>query len=77
VGIGARASKWGRSGSELGWDCLPIPRQELIEILDVVIVDAGQHVGQPFLGIDVIQFGGLDQGAIDEEAGEAFHRLSM
>ena len=55
-------SKWGRSGSELGWDCLPIPRQELIEILDVVIVDAGQHVGQPFLGIDVIQFGGLDQG---------------
>jgi hypothetical protein len=29
--------------------------------VDGVIVDASEHVGQPGLGIDVVELGGLDQ----------------
>lgn len=30
-----------------------------MEVLDVVIVDAGEHVGEPSLRIDVVELGGL------------------
>ena len=40
---------------------LPVPGQELIELLDVVIVDACEHVGEPSLGIDVVEPRSLDQ----------------
>src|SRR5262249_55372643 len=32
------------------------------ELLDVVLVDAGEHVGEPSLRIDVVEPRGLDQG---------------
>jgi hypothetical protein len=37
----------------------PVPRQKLVEPVDGVIVDPGEHVGKPGLGIDVIEFGRL------------------
>jgi hypothetical protein len=39
----------------------PIPGQQLIQIVDLVIGDAREHVGKPSLRIDVIEFCGLDQ----------------
>jgi len=42
----------------------PIPRQEFVKLIDRVLGDAGEHVGQPGLRIDIVQFGGDDQ-AVD------------
>jgi hypothetical protein len=39
--------------------------QKLIELLDIVIVDAPEQVGEPSLRIDIIELGGLDQGVHD------------
>jgi hypothetical protein len=39
----------------------PVPRQQLVEPVDGVIVDAGEHVGEPGLRIDAVEVGGLDQ----------------
>jgi hypothetical protein len=39
---------------------LPVPGQQLIEIVDIVRVDAGEHVGDLALGIKVVELGGLD-----------------
>src|SRR6266545_499300 len=55
-----RRLKAGAHAASLARDRLPIPGQELIEILNVVIVDAGQDVGEPSLGIDAVQLGGLN-----------------
>jgi hypothetical protein len=49
------------SGRELGAIVVPIPGQELVELLDVVIVDAREYVGEPGLRIDVVEPRGLDQ----------------
>jgi hypothetical protein len=38
---------------------LPIPRQELVDALGRMIVEAGQDVGEPGLRIDVVELGGL------------------
>src|SRR4051812_33220351 len=43
----------------------PVPRQELIEPPDVVIVDAGEHVGAPSSRIDAVELCGLDQRKYD------------
>jgi len=50
-----------RSGRELDPIDLPVPGQQLVELLDVVIVEAGEHVGEPRLRIDLVEAGGLDQ----------------
>jgi hypothetical protein len=41
---------------------LPVPGQEFVEALGRVILQVGQHVGQPGKRIDVVELGGLDQG---------------
>src|SRR6478609_5686752 len=54
-------------------DRLPIPGQQLIEPVDGVIVDAGQHVGEPGLRIDVVELRRHDQRGHDSGAvGAAF-----
>jgi hypothetical protein len=50
-----------QSGRELCAIRVPIPRQELIEFLYVVIVGAREHVGEPSLRVDVVEPRGLDQ----------------
>ena len=35
--------------------------RRLLELVDAVIVDAGEHVGKPGLRIDVVEPRGLDQ----------------
>ena len=43
----------------------PVPRQQLVELLSGMAGDAGEHVGEPGLRIDVVQFGGDDQAVED------------
>ncbi len=38
------------------------PGQQFVEPGDLVIGDAAEDVGQPGLGIDAVEFGGLNQG---------------
>jgi hypothetical protein len=40
----------------------PIPRQEFVDALGRMIRQAGQHVGEPSLRIDIIELGGGDEG---------------
>jgi hypothetical protein len=40
---------------------LPVPGQQLIDPVSRVGGDAGEHVGEPGLRIDVVQLGGDDQ----------------
>lgn len=42
----------GRSGGELLGSRLSLPRQKLVERLDVVTGDVGEHVGEPGLRVD-------------------------
>jgi hypothetical protein len=58
---GAGKAAGQHSGGELGSGRLPIPGQELIELLDVVIVDAREHVRKPSLRVDVVEPRSLDQ----------------
>jgi hypothetical protein len=46
----------------------PVPRQKLFEPVDGVIVDAGEHVGEPGLGIDVVELGRVNQRQHDRGA---------
>jgi hypothetical protein len=39
---------------------MPIPRQEFVNALGGVIRQAGQHVGKPGPGIDVVELGSVD-----------------
>ena len=39
----------------------PAPWQQRTKVGDLVLVDAGEHVGEPGLGIDVVEARGLDQ----------------
>jgi hypothetical protein len=41
------------------------PGEQLVEFRDFVIGDATEHIGQPGLGIDAVELGGLDQGVGD------------
>jgi hypothetical protein len=49
----------GRSRGERSGGCLAVPRQELMEVLDIVIVDAGENIGEPGLRIDIVELGGF------------------
>ena len=40
----------------------PIPRQQVVDALGRVIRQAGQDVGEPPLRIDIVEFGGGDEG---------------
>ncbi len=44
-------------GSSVG---LPIPGQQFVEVLGRVIGQPSEHVGQPSLGIDIVEFGSLN-----------------
>lgn len=39
---------------------LPVPRQQFIDPVDLMVVDAVEDVGKVGLGIDAIQFGRLN-----------------
>jgi hypothetical protein len=41
---------------------LPIPGKKISDLVGRVIWKAGEHVGEPSLGIDVVHLAGLDQG---------------
>ena len=51
-----------RSGGVSGALRAPVPRQELVDALGGMIRQAGQHVGEPSLWIDVVELGGGDEG---------------
>ena len=40
----------------------PIPRQQLIQPVDLVVVDAVENVSEIGLRIETVEFGGLDDG---------------
>jgi hypothetical protein len=50
-----------------GW-LAPVPGQQLVETSDRLVGDAGEHVGEPDLGIDVVELGGGDQAVDDGSA---------
>ncbi len=41
------------------------PGGELVQPCDFVLGDAAEHIGEPGLGIDAVELGGLDQGIGD------------
>ena len=56
-------SRSSRSGCDVGLiSGFPVPGQEVVDRLGRVVVDAGEHVGEPGAGIDVVEPCGLDQG---------------
>jgi hypothetical protein len=63
-----RQARWSaakRLGSDGGLGLLvrlPIPGKKIRDFVGRVIWKAGEHVGEPGLGIDVVHFAGLDQG---------------
>jgi hypothetical protein len=46
-------------GGLLPLSCSPGPREKLVELVDRVLSDAGEDVGEPRLRIDVIHLDGL------------------
>jgi hypothetical protein len=40
----------------------PVPRQEFVQPVDLVIMDTVENVGETGLWIDAVQLGGLDDG---------------
>jgi hypothetical protein len=65
------------SGSEFGCARLPVPGQKLVKVLDDVIGDAGEHIGEPSLWIDVVEFRRHDQRGHDGGAVGATLRRSL
>jgi hypothetical protein len=55
-------------GGERSCRSLPVPGQQLIQTLDVVIIDARQDIDKPGLRIDIVELGGLDQREHDGSA---------
>ena len=49
-----------RMGKLLG-DLLPVVRQEILDLVDGMIVQAGNDIGQPFQRIHLIYFAGSDK----------------
>jgi hypothetical protein len=48
--------------SSFGGDvAVPVPRQKFVNALGGVIRQAGQHVGEPSLRVDIVELGGCDQ----------------
>jgi hypothetical protein len=47
----AKTAGGGGSGGEFGWARLPVPGQKLVKVLDGVIGDAGEQIGEPSLRI--------------------------
>ena len=39
----------------------PVPRQEIVEPVDIVIVDTCEHIGKPGLRINIIEFGRVNE----------------
>jgi hypothetical protein len=61
----ARWSAAKRLGSDGGLGRLvrlPIPGKKISDFVGRVIWKAGEHIGEPSLGIDVVHLAGLDQG---------------
>ena len=61
-----------RGGSSLRRQCVvngvwltPVPGHQFIDLLDGMLGDAGEDVGQPGLGIDVVQLGRDDKAVHD------------
>jgi hypothetical protein len=44
------------SGSEFCCARLPVPGQKLLKVLDGVIGDTGEHVGEPGLRVHIVEF---------------------
>jgi len=40
---------------------LPVPGQQLVQPSRRVVGDAAQHVGEPGLGVDIVELGGGDR----------------
>jgi len=43
----------------------PCPRKQLVDFVDLVLGDAAEEVGEPGLGVNVVELGGFDQGVGD------------
>ena len=65
MAVGAATARRWFSSCELGSRPFPVPGQQLVELANVVIVDAGEHLGKPSLRVDVIEPRGLDQSVHD------------
>jgi hypothetical protein len=39
----------------------PVPWQQVVDVVDGMVGNASDHVGQPRLGIEVVELGGLDE----------------
>ena len=50
----------------------PIPGQQLVNALGGVIRQAGEHVGEPGLRVDIVELGGRDQRVDGSGAPAAF-----
>ena len=51
---------WSGCYGLVGWVFSPIPWQEFIDLRDRLVVDPAEHVGEPSLGIDIIELGSLN-----------------
>ena len=49
----------------MGWLSGVAPWEQFVDTGDFVIGDAAEHIGEPGLGIDTVELGGLDQGIGD------------
>src|SRR5882757_4901437 len=56
------------SGGAINTSEAPVPGQQRGEIVDLVIGDTGEHVGEPGLWIDVVELCGLNQREHDRGA---------
>ncbi len=45
----------------MGWSSGVAPGEQLVELRDLVIGDAAEHIGEPCLGINAVQLGGFYQ----------------
>lgn len=50
-------------------DGFPVPRHQLVDAVDLVIMDTGEDVGEVGLGIEAVELDGLDDG---HRTGEGF-----
>ena len=52
----------------------PVPRQQLVDAVDLMVGNAAQHVLQVFFWINVVEFASLDQGINGRSPFAAFIR---
>jgi hypothetical protein len=48
------------NSSDQSGGLFPVPREQLVEPSSRMVGDAAQHVGEPGLGSDVVEFGRLN-----------------